>query len=592
MVFAWVVDRFSRLGSIDDVKAIYPGKVERIPISSDRGQMRKRFPISLFGLVATGVVFVLQVIPFTGIFLMFAFAMFWSVVLVNASMIGVAIEAFAGRVSRLWILLPLAFYGGYWAVAALDHMALRELTSRYDVSNAQVVTGFDPARQVLVVERDSDGAWLTQNFALPVVYSTNRNFPEGYLSSRMIESGVCAKVRESRALQAASIRGVGFYDGDAVLGGRMEKRFCSLSMPEKPVLPIVVVGQEETKDFEKSLPVTRVTTTIAMPDGRRFQLLGGMAAPLGWIPMPVVGCFLNSGAGRWDCSARFKRNGFTPIVSGNTRYRRDSMALAQALGLKPVAIEDRRGSDGTIALAKIAAIEEAMLARQLANVDAMIADPVAKVTEWEVGVLANHPDVLASRANAVMTGIERAAAITGRSYYPAHESGRILTGLAAGLPHDSFLALGPRLLSVYAGANNEHWLWQAEPLLRRLGDLGPGALPYLVNPRALLPSVNGAGIEGLCRVGSPARTVAEPVLLAMWGKPDRLVYGDREAMYVSMRRIGISPPPIMQDTRNLFAQLQTYWNDISPSSPSSVCATDAERQARWAQEHRDFLRSL
>jgi hypothetical protein len=124
-------------------------------------QMRRYFPISLVGLVVTGGVFVLQAIPFTGIFLMFAFAMAWSIVLVNASMIGVAIEAVVGRVSRLWLLLPLIFYGGYWTAAALDHFALRDLASRTDSANAQVVTGFDPARQALVFAKGGawDGAW-------------------------------------------------------------------------------------------------------------------------------------------------------------------------------------------------------------------------------------------------------------------------------------------------------------------------------------------------------------------------------------------------------------------------------------------------
>ncbi|OWK23980.1 hypothetical protein AJ87_26785 [Rhizobium yanglingense] len=70
-----------------------------------------------------------------------------------------------------------------------------------------------------------------------------------------------------------------------------------------------------------------------------------------------------------------------------------------------MAIQDRVGSDSRIVLAKTAAIEEATLARQLANIDAIIADPVAKVTEWQVDVLANHPEELASRADdAVMTG--------------------------------------------------------------------------------------------------------------------------------------------------------------------------------------------
>lgn len=584
MVFARVGGTLPKARKRFDVKVTCPGNVGRIPISPDRGQIRKRFPISLIGLVATGVIFVLQVIPLTGIFLMFALAMLWSVVLVNASMIGVAIEVFTGRVSRWWVLLPLAFYGGYWSVAALDHLALRDLTSRYDVSNAQVVTGFDPARQALVLEGNDDAAWLTQNFALPVAYSTNRNVPEGYLSHRMIENGACVEVRKSRALQASFIQWDVVADGDAVLGRRWDKRFCSLSMPEKPVPPIVVIKQEETKDFEQSLPVTRITTTIVMPDGGRFHLLGGTAAPLSWIPMPIIGCFLNSLTG-WDCTAGFKRNGFIPIVSGNTRYRRDLLSVAGALGLRRVAIADRRGSDSSIALAKIAAIEEATLARQLSKLDAMTANPFALVTEWQVGVVASHPDALAPRADAIMTGIERAAT-AGRSSYPAEESGRILAGLVAGLPHDSFMAFGPRILSVYAGADEKHWLWRAEPLLRRLGELGPDALPYLINAKALLPSVDGAGIEGLCRIGSPARTVAGPALLAMWGKPRRLFFRDREVMYVAMRRMGISPPPIKDDTRNLFAQLQTDWNDISPSSPPSVCATEAERQARQARDRR------
>ncbi|WP_442188745.1 hypothetical protein [Rhizobium leguminosarum] len=561
-----------------------------IPVTMSGEQMRRYFPISLLGLVVTGGVFVLQAIPFTGIFLMFVFAMAWSIVLVNGSMIGVAIEAIGGRVSRLWLLLPLVFYGGYWTFATLDHLALRDLASRTEAANAQVVTGFDPARQALVFAKGGawDGAWLTQNFTLPVAYSVNPNFPEGYLSNRMIDSAVCAKVRETRALQSAFVNAFDFHDGEALGDRRTKNRFCNLSMPEKPELPIVTVSQEETKGFEKSLPVTWISMTITMPDGRRFQLLGGMAAPLGWIPMPIIGCGLNSGAPSWDCTAGFSRNGFTPIVSGNSRYKGDSIVLAQALGLKPMAVENRVGSDSAVILAKIAVTEEATLARQIANVDAMIADPAAKVTERRVDVLINHTDVLTSRADAIMTGVERAAAMTGRLRSSARENGRILARLAAALPPDKFFELGPRLLSVYARADNDHWLWEAEPLLRRLGDLGPGALPYLANPRASLPSVNGAGVEGLCRVGSSGRAVAEPLLLALWANPN-LGYDRLSDMFVALRRMGISPPPLVDDKRNLFAKLQADWADVSPSSPPRVCATRAELGARQ-QEKNDGVR--
>lgn len=551
--------------------------------------MRRLIPFSFFFFVATAAVFILQMIPIVGFFLMFMLAMFWSVLLVNAGMIGVAIEAGLGRVSRWWLVLPLVFYGGYWAVAAQDHMTLRKLGAAYDAANSKVKTGFDPTRQALIFEDNGNGsgsgAWLTQHYGLPVAWSVNSNFPEGHLSYRMMEKAVCAKVRETPALGQAFVHAFGFHDGDVIGKRKMESRFCALSMPERPELPAVRVSRQETRTVETSLPVVRVTTTITMSDGRRFQLLGGTASPLAWIPMPVMGCGLNSGAASWDCDAGFWRNSFTPIVSGNTRYSRDSMVLAAALGLKRVAIADRRGGDPTLVLAKMAAVEEATLSRQLANIDAMIADPLAKA-DWQVGVIVNRPEALASRADAIMTGIERAEAAGGNDRYKARESGRILAGLLAKLPRERFVDFGPRILALYARAGEGSWLWEAEPLLRRLGDLGVGALPYLVNPRTSTPSVNGAGIEGLCRIGPAGRSVAEPVLLTMWGRTDRFDRDRRAALYVAMRRIGIAPPPPpADDKQDQFAKLQTEWADISPDAPQRVCAVRAERQARREEQH-------
>lgn len=62
--------------------------------------MRKSLPISLLGLVATAAVFMLQLNPVSGFLLILLAAIFWPVILVNASMVGVAIEAIVGRVSR------------------------------------------------------------------------------------------------------------------------------------------------------------------------------------------------------------------------------------------------------------------------------------------------------------------------------------------------------------------------------------------------------------------------------------------------------------------------------------------------------------
>jgi hypothetical protein len=79
-------------------------------------------PRSLMFFVATGVVYVLQFVPGIGIILMFMGAMFWPIVWINAGFVSLAIEAWIGRISRLWLVAPIAWFGGYYAVAALSHM--------------------------------------------------------------------------------------------------------------------------------------------------------------------------------------------------------------------------------------------------------------------------------------------------------------------------------------------------------------------------------------------------------------------------------------------------------------------------------------
>lgn len=551
--------------------------------------MRRLLPFSLVFFVLTGIVYALQAIPITGIFLMMMAAMLWSVLLVNAGMIGIAIEAVIGRAFRLWLIVPIAFYGGYGYFAWADHAKLKALTTAYDAANAQVTIPFDPARHALVFESDAPGnarggGDLTQNFGLPVSY-TVRPGTNDYRSHRMVEQAVCTRVNENRALASASVWAFGVIDGDSIYR-RKPSGFCMVSMPEQPRLPLVRVTHREEKIVEGGLPVTRVTTTVTMPDGRQYRLLGGTAAPLSWFPMPIMGCALNSGAPSWDCVTQFKRDGFTPIVTGDTRYGRDVAVLARVLGLKHIAPEQRKSGDPALVNAKIDAAEANALTSQLASLDAMIADPLAKVIDWQVGVIANRPEILAGRADAIMAGIERAAAATADDQrYKARESGRIMAGLIAKLPRERFAGFGPRLLELYAAADEKHWLWEAEPLIRRLGDLGAGAVPYLVNPRASTSNVNGAGVEGLCRVGPAARAAAEPALTVMWQKTRDFDRDERMELFVAMRRIGIAVPPLREDKRGQLDGFQKDWSDISPASPPRVCATRAEYQARREEKY-------
>lgn len=546
--------------------------------------MRRLLPISLAFFVITAVVYVLQLFPLTGVFLMILAAPLWSIPLVNAGMIGIAVEAAIGRVWRLWLVVPVIFYAGYWAYSSADRAQMAALTTAYDAANAKVRAPFDPARQAIVFESDGgDGQFLTLRHGLDVTWSVRKGSSE-YRSHRLVDPELCKRISDNPALSAAGI--FLSYPRDDAAGSGERARLCMVTMRERPTLPIVRVTRQEEKIVVGRLPVTRVTTRIMLPDGRSFATLGGVAAPLARWPMPVMGCALNSGGPSWNCTQGWWRNGFTPIVTGDSRYGRDDAVLARALGLKPVPASARQPGDAALILVKVEAAEADALRAQLASVDAMIADPLAKVIDWQVGVIANRPEVLAGRADAIMTGIERAAAAgVGDNHYKARESGRILAGLIARLPRERFVRFGPQLLAVYATADDRHWLYEAEPLLRRLGDLGVGAVPFLLRPRASGGNVNGAGIEGLCRVGPPAKAAATPMLTASWAKTRDFDRDERRALFVAMKRIGIAVPPLREDKRGQLADIQKDWADISPASPPRVCAVRAEDQARREEKY-------
>lgn len=541
-------------------------------------------PVSLFFFVATAVLFLFQAFPYTGIFLMFALAAYWSVALVNLGMIGTAVEALSGRVSRFWLLLPVGFYGAYGWFAYADHQTLQGLTASWDAHNAAVAMPFDPARQALSFDKDADGgsdsgaAWLTQNHGLPVAYTVNRDLPEGYLSVRMAERALCEKVRQAPALRGAFVHTFGFHDGDQIGQRNFEKRFCKLSMPERPALPLLKVVRKQEMVTEGHLPVYRLTTTLTNERGETLHLLGGTADPLKWFPMPYMGCFLNSGAPSWDCSAGFMRNNFTPVITGDTQYQRDNAVLARALGLRPVAPAERKAGDTAHITKKLEEVEENTLQRQLANIDAMAANPLAKVTDWDIDVVANRKDALLSRAEAIMAGTEKAHGAKGKDRYPARESGLILCRLLAALPPEEFASFGSRILALYASSDDEHWLWDCDRIIRRMAELGTGALPYLVKAQASSPNVNGAGIEALCRMGQPAKATAESHLLAMWNDQDEKRY--REELFVALKRLGTEPPTLKEDDRRRESDIRKLWADISPQSPPHVCNTASEGQKR------------
>lgn len=272
---------------------------------------------------------------------MLVLASFWSVILINAGMIGVFFEALIGRVYRAWMIVPLLFYGAYYSAAAMDDATLSSLRASYDSANAKVRIPFDPQHHSLVFENESLAGYLTQNYAIDVAYENHEPVDGGYLSTRLIAQPSCDAIKKSRSLPPA-INVYWFHDSDEDGSQVFERRFCNLRLPEMPTRPAVTIASQKLESDEQSLPMELRELTITMPDGQDYTLKTGRASPLSWFPLPVMGCGLNSSVPSWDCDAGFMRRKSEPIISGEGRYGRDAEVLARASGLDRVSIEDRK----------------------------------------------------------------------------------------------------------------------------------------------------------------------------------------------------------------------------------------------------------
>lgn len=557
-------------------------------------------PRSFIFFLVTAVVVLLQLIPVTGVFLMVVLAPFWSVVLINLGMLGTGFEAVTGRVSRKWLLLPLAWYGIYALAAVRDQATLTLLRKQVAAENAQVRVPFDPARQALVSGDDGQKPqsievnWFIQNYALPVVYTSTpagKSSPARYQAARLIAGADCGRIRDIPGANGAGIYAFGFQDDVPGQSGTSGKGFCVLRQPEAPVLPQMRVTVSEHHERVSGLPTVQTVTSIAAPDGTSYRLRGGRAAPLRWFPMLAIGCGLNSAEARWECGGGFLRADFTPLVDKGVKYRGGSLALAEALGLRRVAPGERQGAPSELVTALIENVAAGALAADLADLDRVTVEPAAKIDAIPFRVLSQRPDALVPRAEQVMQALEAAARASPEKRYAAQDNGRNLGALLAALPAPQFEGLGPRILSLYSAAGSEHWLWKTEPLLRRLGDLGPAAIPFAIRPRASAPNLDRTGIEALCRIGPPARDAAAAPLTEAWAKTRDVDRDDRLALFVAMKRIGIPVPQLVEDKRGQMAKLLEDWGDISPASPRRVCSTHLEEQARREEKYSGRRRS-
>lgn len=305
-----------------------------------------KVPLFLLPTLALIVELALQYFPQTGVFLMMLGAPGWSVLIVNAILVALAIDAWRGTLPR-WVMgIPITLYAGYYGLYAVSLMEYMRLNGEIESANAAQRVAFDPLTQDLAVNYVAVppsgtpliGQAIVSSFNLPVAYEINWREVGKAHAVRIMARAQCDawKGRRSGRVRTSGLLTDTIFVRNACIGETDDR-------PQRDAVTLHP-GPKEVSGTPLQ-PVELRPIEIAGSDGRRIRLITGTTQVLTFIPMPIVGCTLISSEPAWRCFAHFHRT--MRALGGDHNPAQDGRAkvAARALGLVPrkvVSVENRR----------------------------------------------------------------------------------------------------------------------------------------------------------------------------------------------------------------------------------------------------------
>jgi hypothetical protein len=272
--------------------------------------------------IAAAVVAALQWVPFTGIFLMFLMAPLWSVVLINAGFLAMIFEATMEMVPRWAIVIPVVYFGGYYAEAVLQHLEVSREIATLE-SNPADRLKFDANDAVINVDLlgDEIGHDLIAFYHVPAV-----------IRGGIGQDGLADVYRLKPECKLA-------WEGSSSTPSRNE--FLRRSLNFDPCIakhrevysgPIVnIKSAEYGEKVTDTVEADRIVLTS--PDRNQVTIDNGWYSPLSWFPTPIIGCGLNDEPPAWKCVAHFNHDRI-PVLTPIDGVSGPAAAVARVLGLE------------------------------------------------------------------------------------------------------------------------------------------------------------------------------------------------------------------------------------------------------------------
>ena len=531
------------------------------------------WPVSLWFFLITAIVYLLQRFPLTGVFLMIVGAAFWSILLINLGMLGLVAESVTGKANALWLLVPTLYFGGYYWAYSNDQRMLKAVTAETVRFNQAKSLPFNPDRQDLVFGDPKDGLGISAS-DFTQRYGLARTFDSNGRVHLVGTSEACGLLRDKPVFQSAGI----FAHGITRQGERRYLRkatgFCSIIMPGEPDRPIVRVTERQESAKRGRMPIIqREFTARDETNGAEATIRSAVAQPLKRIPMPVMGCALNSGAASWDCFHGFMR-GRVALPPGMAPYGSGASLIARLLGLKET--DDLSvhaiGPERFKPMADRADAE--LTAKELALLERILASPETYFKDSWFRHLGNRPDAVEPYGDRIFEALGKLQ----QSDLRVSDNGRALWKLAALLPEPVIARHRPQVIEWMKPGALRPWTdqtWQAFALL----DLADPVQRDIVLARLERPQGYTTDLlPGFCRMGAAMPQDAKDRLLGIWRARGKLAeergnYRPHEDVlfYLTLNRIGLKEQAGKVDQRYMGSTYLGIWDEITPDSPEDVC---------------------
>ena len=545
------------------------------------------WPWSLWFLAATIVLYLLQRFPLTGVFLMVVGAAYWSVILVNLGIIGIGYEALVGKVSRLWLIVPLVYFGSYYWLYSRNQTALAALRVEYAKFNDGKLLKFDPATQDLVTGTAKGGSSLSPSSFVPH-YGLGRAFDGNGRMALVADREACALLSSNDVYRSAGIYLTAFkrdWSKPKPKFKPADAGLCAVSAPGLPEKPIVRVVGEDSSSTHAGMPLT--TQTFYIKDeakGRGVVVKHGIASPLKPFPMPVMGCALNSGAGKWQCFHGFMRDTRVSVVPTGEKYGGGTVIVARALGLN--LIEDfAHLATGPEEFRAIGDAADAELTKtEITVLEQMLANPTAN-TDDSFRHLPKKPEIISAYADRLFGAL----AVLQVSDKQISDTGSNLWRLVAALPEEVLAPYRTKLVEWLKPGNARPWTLRSQEIYTRLDVEDPVQLEIVLQRlEAERGDIKTNLLPPFCRLGAGAPEEAKSRLLALWQSKGREALERRDerpqdhvVLYLTLARMGLKEQAGKVEQRYYGPTFLSIWESVTPSTHAEACSGSAHEVSNY-----------